>query len=311
MQPAIELFRWQCPVGGFEWIDAKAIPKIQQTKRSDEAETRFLSPRPMQEPVYREYNPLAKEPLLFRKFVGTEPTEEGFLKFANSYGDLGVGLLITREVKVDGEHAKRTGDFHLYDPLYRWHSAHISMRAIVDVLTAIQARDATALRAWFRLADGAAQYTRTEGGNTVALSWVTIAKEHRAYLWDWASAATTEDESILRIAQGWAQSEINKAVSSDDGETTSTVRIVFDIDTEKMAMRVCPTSLLAAMWLQCARVLTLNPTFKACEHCGKWFELSPDAKRRQAKYCDSRCKVAAYRAKKAGVAAPSSQHRTA
>jgi hypothetical protein len=59
-----------------------------------------------------------------------------------------------------------------------------------------------------------------------------------------------------------------------------------------------PQTLLAAIWFQCARVLTDRPKFKQCEHCGKWFELSPDAHRRQSKYCDERCKVAAYRVRK-------------
>lgn len=297
MQADVELFRWQYPEGGFEWIEGKAAG-FQPAKRLDAAETRFLSEKPMQESAYFHYNPLA-EPLLFRKFADTEPTEEGFLKFADAYGDLGVGIVITKETKVDGSKVVRTGDLHRYDPLYRWHSAHSSMRAIVDVLTAIQTRDVATLRTWFRIVDGAAQHTRSEGAVTVAWSWVTIAEKHRKYLWDWATAAKNDDEAILRIAQGWAQYEINQAVSGAGAETTSTVRIVFDVEAQKMVMRVCPTSLLAAMWLQCARVLTLNPTFKACGYCKKWFEQSPDGKRRQAIYCGDRCKVAAYRAKKA------------
>ncbi|HWF84026.1 MAG TPA: hypothetical protein VG222_04240, partial [Vicinamibacterales bacterium] len=58
-------------------------------------------------------------------------------------------------------------------------------------------------------------------------------------------------------------------------------------------------TLLGAMWLQCARVLSDNPTFKACEHCGKRFELAADKRRRNSLYCSDRCKVAAHRARRA------------
>jgi len=49
-----------------------------------------------------------------------------------------------------------------------------------------------------------------------------------------------------------------------------------------MTLRIVPETLLAALWFQCARVLTLNPTFRACMNCGKWFELLPDKRRKQA-----------------------------
>jgi hypothetical protein len=66
-----------------------------------------------------------------------------------------------------------------------------------------------------------------------------------------------------------------------------------------MTLRIVPETLIGAMWFQCARALTLNPSFRACRNCGKWFELSPDTRRKQSIYCSDRCKVAAYRAKKA------------
>ena len=64
-----------------------------------------------------------------------------------------------------------------------------------------------------------------------------------------------------------------------------------------MMLHIVPDTLLAARWLQCARVLTDNRTFKACERCGKWFELSPSARRKHSKYCSGTCKVAAHRAR--------------
>jgi hypothetical protein len=59
-------------------------------------------------------------------------------------------------------------------------------------------------------------------------------------------------------------------------------------------------SALGAMWFQCARVLTENYTFRQCENCGKWYEVSADARKKRSKYCSDRCRVAGNRAKVAG-----------
>jgi hypothetical protein len=112
-------------------------------------------------------------------------------------------------------------------------------------------------------------------------------------------------ELLLRIAKGWAQKHINDELGGDKHPgTNSRARIVFDQDRESMTLRIVPETLLAALWFQCARVLTLNPTFRACMDCGKWFELLPDKRRKQAIYCTDRCKVAAYRHRKAAGSHP-------
>lgn len=99
---------------------------------------------------------------------------------------------------------------------------------------------------------------------------------------------------ILRGAIGFAQQEINKAVS-DDGHSRPTMRVVFDADAKQMIMRVCPNTLLGAMWLQVARAVTEDPPLKQCENCGKWFELASEAKRNVTRFCSQKCKVAWHR----------------
>jgi len=298
MQPGLELFYWQRPENGYEWVNGSPLGP-QRTTELDHHETRYLAVKESETQRYFRYNPLVSEPLLFRQFAHTEPTEAGFLAFANRFGELGVGIMIIRDdaITVDqsGKQVSR-GGLVRHDPLYQWRAARNKMREIVDVLDAIQARDAGTLRQWFTIRQNGILYERRDA-SVEHFAWVAIAAEVREYLWKWATAAKSEDEALLRAAQGWAQHEINEAVSGGRAQTPSTVRILFDADAEKMVLRVCPSNLLAAMWLQCARVLTLNPTFKACEHCGKWFELSAEQRRRRSKYCSGRCKVAHYRAK--------------
>jgi hypothetical protein len=119
----------------------------------------------------------------------------------------------------------------------------------------------------------------------------------KPYLWKWGSEGRTELDRLKRFASIWAQKKINEAIGDADNGTGTSVRVLLNDVKDGMAIHIVPDTLLGAMWLQCARVLTENPTFKACENCGKWFELSPDARRKNSKYCSDRCKVAAHRAR--------------
>lgn len=292
MKPDLALFEWAVADAGYEWVSGRALESL-GSDALDRAETRFLFERDRIEATgYTVYRPLISDPLLFRTFAHTQPTEDGFVSFANKYGHLGVGVIVFRDdaTKVNQAGAKiHTAGLSQHDPLYRWRAARNKMREFVDVLDAIRNGDAAQLRTWFTITDTGGRYERIDD---VAhhLSWVTAPDLIRDYLWDWIKKAATKDEAIFRLAKGWAQQEINKVVGR---ETPSTIRVVFDLDTESMAMRVCPTNLVAAMWFQCARMLSLNQTFKNCQNCGRLFELSE--RRRQTLYCSNRCKVAAFR----------------
>jgi hypothetical protein len=143
------------------------------------------------------------------------------------------------------------------------------MRTVVDVLVAIEKADSYTLRQWFVVTNDGARYERDDeflghrwGG------WFTVAGSLRPYIWDWATAADSDDESVIRFAKGWAQNEINTAISENpEREALTHTRILFDSDRGRMMLRVVPDNLLGAMWLQCARALTDNPTLRECGHC--------------------------------------------
>jgi hypothetical protein len=118
-------------------------------------------------------------------------------------------------------------------------------------------------------------------------------------------AARSQDQQLVRAASIFGQEQINKALSGGGAnrQSLTSLRIIVNTDQDTLRLYVAPDTLLAALWLQCARVMTENIIFRACGHCGKWFEVSPDAKRKQSKYCQDRCKVAAHRARKAALAA--------
>jgi hypothetical protein len=284
MNLPLEQFQWDYPESGFRWTDGTLMPVRPDPDSPPESE-RVLIQREANPERYRRYNPLAAHPTLFKTFAEMPPTEEAYEQFASSYGALGVGRFV-----------QRSGPMTIAEPLSRWRVEHFHLRGVVSVLEALQAEDVERLRPWFTVKEDGVTFNREEPEGS-AFSLVAKPTVRRDWLWDWARRAQTADETLLRFATGWAQEQINQALEGKRGEheTLTVARVLFNVEDERMILHVAPRSLLAALWLQCARVLTLNPTFKRCEYCGNWFETSPDAKRRQAKYCSDRCRVAKYR----------------
>jgi hypothetical protein len=291
MASSLELFRWVRPEGGFEWVNDVVMAPDNQPgiDQIDRTETRFLAPKAMPKPKHWQYNPLAEYPTLYRDFASLDPSEEAYAAFATAYGALGVGFF------TEGARILTEGR----EPFCRWRAAHASMRRVADVLTAIQSSDAKVLSEWFTLHEGSASFRREDDLTWLQTGVVAMAGQLRDYLWIWANEAESDAEALIRIAKGWAQQQINEAVERDGHQ--STARVLFDVDRKEMSLHLVPRTLLGAMWLQCARALTLNPIFRSCQHCGRWFELSPEKRRKQSLYCSSRCKVAAYRKRKADI----------
>jgi hypothetical protein len=304
MDSSLEYFAWGRPVDGFVWEDARVINDsvlMPKPLARDVEETRFLRWRDRASQVVP-LPPLHKNPTLFREFASLNPTEDSFVRFANDYGWLGVSQLLEGDAEVNEQgktvRVVRFGDPRAHgEPLWRWKAAHQALSKVSDVLQAITTDDLTTLTEWFSIRTDAALYQReTQVGGE--WEWVCGAANPplRPALWKWANGGQTELERLKRIASAWAQKRINDALGNADNSTNTSVRILLNAK-GGMSLHIVPDTLLAAMWLQCARVLTENPTFKACEKCGKWFEISPEMRRKSTMYCSAKCKVAAHRAR--------------
>src|SRR5260370_1643041 len=70
------------------------------------------------------------------------------------------------------------------------------------------------------------------------------------------------------------------------------VTLDLDAGSEDLRLRLCPTSLLDAVWLQAAQHLSTGATLRQCQHCGQWFELGRSTGRRlDAKFCSDQHRV--------------------
>jgi hypothetical protein len=122
-----------------------------------------------------------------------------------------------------------TGLMVAHDPFCRWRSAHGHIRAVADVLNAIQAEDTTTLKQWFTVTKNGARYERQDPIASQSFGWVTIEGELREYLWTWAMTADSDAEILLRIARGWAQGQINEAIAGEKQPGTNSSALLFSI----------------------------------------------------------------------------------
>jgi hypothetical protein len=292
MQIWLEQFVWYCAEGGYQWETLEPVPLRWRRGQPTELplDTRYLVERKMAKPRYRRYNPFASEPTLYREFGRLERTEDAFAAFASSYGPLGGG---DATVAHDGTVVPA-------DPLSMWFEARQKIREVADVLDAIQGDDADTLSKWFRFEKDRIMYERHHDDTGHRAAVVAGGGFGKEWLVEWASEPNSPNEAIIRASKGWAQHTINEALRAREihQRSSTSAQVLFNHERRDMTLHIVPSTLVAAMWLQCARVLTLNPQFKSCDHCGKWFELSPDARRKHTKYCQDKCKVAAYRVKK-------------
>jgi endogenous inhibitor of DNA gyrase (YacG/DUF329 family) len=74
-------------------------------------------------------------------------------------------------------------------------------------------------------------------------------------------------------------------------------RLIFAGNTPRLHVVLQPQSLLGGLWLQYAAAVDSNKSFANCRQCGAPFEVSrePSGKRRSARFCSDRCRMAHYR----------------
>jgi hypothetical protein len=71
------------------------------------------------------------------------------------------------------------------------------------------------------------------------------------------------------------------------------VTLELDAGSDDLKVRLSPTSLLDALWLQAVQHLSSGATVRQCQHCSQWFEVGPGTGRRlDAKFCSDAHRVA-------------------
>ncbi len=292
---------WQPPEGlGPTWIDGTMLDLGTDEERfalvRDEKRWMYWDPF---HPKHRQlYSPLNDTPALWRTFMDLAEGEAPYLEFAQRYGPLTNGLVLT-----NGENGV---------PYSRWLLAHRTLRSAWLVYEAARANRTRVLADWIRIDDKRARFIgqpvkghAIKTGAGLASAGLDLNNHWKRHVENVSSTA----ERLRRLAMVWVWRTVNRSMKgpnygSEESLAGDPVTAFLDLDdtVRQAVVRFQPSTLLAAMWLQFAKSIEGNLAYRQCKHtgCRAWFLLSPEGagKRRQAQFCSNRCRLREWRKEK-------------
>ncbi len=227
---------------------------------------------------------------LFRIFADTSENPEGILGFAHRFGFLhdrsaiDEGTVLVSVPELYGE------DEPVYAERFEiWRAEILAMREAVEIWDLACADDKSGLFRFIR---------RNRDGTLVF--WT----EARRYAQDVEILDDPDWPKIARIFSdtvdllGPAKYVVSNLVNTALDEARVHPQLGFKLEDHSHHLAIVPENLLGAMWLQFARALDGNREYRACRHCGTWFEIGSGAASRARQFCSNRCRVAFSRLRK-------------
>jgi hypothetical protein len=248
-------FHWKVAAGGYEWVDSEK-GRVLRAVDARQPGWNYSSDR-----YLREYRPLNERSGLFWEFAELDTTEEAIKKFADNSGLLGAS--------PDLELGAQLGPIGVRpEPFAVW------KREIEGL------RDAMIL--WRVTTSGSKKLLRqlkaklSPRDTPLAVQrYLHVDKKDPAMF-------------LLGLLQRTTDLRLRKQVLT---------RVLFAGNNPRLNLVLQPQSLLGALWLQFAAAVDAQKSFSRCPRCGVMFEVSRDTsgKRRSARFCSVRCRVANYR----------------
>jgi len=228
----------------------------------------------------REYVP-EHVPDLYRSFASTPTTGDGILRFVKRYGLLGIAesIIIDEETNPDGSVWR---DYMQVEFAHEWVREIRLMKSCVDILDLVDhpfKPDRRALAKLFLHRDG--EWHAKSG---CLPGYTKQGKVEYANLEIWAddpdAFKAIKPDDVIGVA-----TEFLRAITDSQLPGRVTASVVRGSDGEGLALVYRPTSLLGAVWLQFAKVMTHTDNTRACLECGKMFEFQ----RRTKLFCGEAC----------------------
>jgi hypothetical protein len=250
------------------------------------------------------YHPLHDHTGLFRTFGETPPTEEGILGFARRFGlllDARTGL-VRREWRRGGRRGE-TGSLALLphqEPFDLWNEQITRMHAAVKVWAALEEGDEGRLAHHLRWSADAAGPCAVEFDSHPQLPPGASPPPPDLRIVDRVAARddATGAFSLLSpgdppgVARLWLAQLTNRALGGS-------LRAGITLEAGgTMALRLSPTNLLQAIWVQFGLAVSGRKNHRRCSVCKDWFELSPEVARTNRLFCSVACRNRAYRGRK-------------
>lgn len=212
---------------------------------------------------------LETETGLFKTFADLEPTEAGILAFANQYGPLLLGSPFAEPITAESPKVKLGGQEldYLMAPTVRVHGESLDLwRREIEAM-----RDALA-----KSVESEEEAFRFPSLQELALRWSEAGN---------SQAARSGVAQLVQAVNERLSRHVEAALANEERPPA-------------LSLKLCPVSLLGALWLQFAQALQGHRRFQACADCGQFFEMSRSpttGKRRDALYCRAACRVDAHR----------------
>jgi predicted nucleic acid-binding Zn ribbon protein len=232
-------------------------------------------------PSYREFS-ADDYPELYRRFAAIDLKSNTVLEFVNDFGFIGVGEILTTDEEINADGSRWTAHDNTVEFAGAWvHEVNLmkSSVAILDAIDEILKPDIQALSRLFAYRDGS-WYVKAEcvpGYRSQGqVEWVDLDI--------WAEVENTFDaipsNDIVQAATEFLRLMVTNQLV---GHTSAVV--IWDRKHTRTQLVHRPTSLLSAMWVQFAGVLTQTNRFRSCGGCSKVFELI----RRDKAFCSEAC----------------------
>lgn len=263
-------FAWEVPKSGYRVENCYRLDS--RMRRDGKAEPMLVEPTPSGiSRMIKIRRPLKESTGLFLEFADMNLTPDAVVRFANQHGTLGKPL--TQMVAPSGHGAK----FALHGvPIAAWFAEVSAIRQLVSLWDPLRKPEIT-----FKTTP---ECIRAESAS-VSENFVFRSADPDTY--------EQLENKATAIAQHYLRTKVNAKLL----EYPSAARLVFD----EIALCIVPTSLIAAIWLQFARVVAGDHQYHICKNCKRWFEVGGGVRREDAETCSDSCRAAfAYRNKTKG-----------
>jgi len=275
------------------------VPRAGSRKDLSTQPGRFLSPVLPTSGPRRIYAPLLDHPALFKTFADTPQSPEGIAEFANRYGFLGfaeiVGSVSATRSELPASVAetfgtsqairRRTGT--VGEPVEAWFSEIGAMADMLRIWEAAQGTDQHALAQRIEWqTDKLVTFRDSVGGCEV------IADSH------------FHPELLTRMNPGDlvfpAKLMVQERTNQKLRKLKVSAQLLWNSNWSALEVSLVPSSLLGCMWLQFARAIGGDKSYRACENCKRWFEIGGGTLggRSDKRYCCGTCKAAAHAKKR-------------
>ena len=272
-------FLWDVRDAGYYWDEVRPAPPDRLSDWEQYEPELFLM-EAGGDTVIRRYDPFQKHSGLFREFADTSPTQEGILGFANKYGRLGGQAEKGTLVWVTDSESPTLGPKS--ESLRAWAGQIQAMREAINLWDLAKAGDT----------GGLSNLIEWEGRDIVRRRFAHDPDFEGQIIASWGVSPELlqifRPGDLIQPALVATQRIINWNLESSP-------KLLWDYKQGRLELRIVPDSLIGAMWLQCARAIDGNKTYRRCAECQTWFAISPETARVTRTYCSNACRSKAYR----------------